>query len=285
MKHWRIEIVAFISAIFLTLLSVLWFGIRSGMAAKVDASLVIASGSDYISLQKTDPIQFSPVNWDKPKPQPRGKVWVYEIFTPPRVFYDLDSRTFRVSPLEGESERLTSMQDGFGLELLAVVPTQFPLQLQGFVGEEGHFLGTFENKVTFETLLLATGDYVDSLELSIVELKVERVVVHIPDSMKVSEYRATALVRHDRTGQLLTLEQGVTLQNNELSVQLMFTGQPDIVTLSREGESLSNGENLFTIGEIKLSPPSVNVTKESTVTVSIIQQTLKIKPHAVYTGP
>ena len=133
--------------------------------------------------------------WSRPSSQKRGADWVYEMFTPPEIYYDGRSQEFSVKP------PLTAGPETEAHPEPVVAPMEpFRLQLVGFVGGEGSYLGTFENVATSEHILARTGRTLPDLALTIRDFQVKRVRREPDDSMPTSELIATAIVRDERTG-------------------------------------------------------------------------------------
>src|SRR5882724_9623739 len=85
--------------------------------------------------------------WNDPPPQTRGGKWVYEMFTPPEIYFDPRSREFSITPpLKPVPEQIAETND----DPPETPPAPFRLQLVGFVGGDGNYLGTFENLTTSE---------------------------------------------------------------------------------------------------------------------------------------
>ena len=73
--------------------------------------------------------------WGSPAAQKRGREWIYDAFTPPEIFYNARSKAFTVKPPSSLLDEETL--EAFGLELVAVRPEPFRLQLIGYDGGEG----------------------------------------------------------------------------------------------------------------------------------------------------
>lgn len=246
-------------------ISVLCFGYLTQVPQKMNRSALSLETNDYRSTFINKNTGATPTFWVAPEPMSRGTDWVYDVFTPPEVYYDAQSGQFRLTPPSREvaiSPNVISRTEVRpGLTLHAVEREQFPLQLIGFVGEMGNYLGTFENKVTHETLLLREGAVVDALQMAVREFRVEQVAREIPDSMTVKERQAVAVIYDERTGEQTLLRQGEkALTSGRLaSVSLDMNGEVVIVV---EGELIDAGEEQYRIEKIRLAPPEVDVSKE-----------------------
>jgi hypothetical protein len=135
--------------------------------------------------------------WQNPPSQARGLEWVYDVFTPPEIYYDQRSREFSVTPPKVPD---AVMPVDSAPELAAAPSEPFRLQLVGFVGGEGTYRGMFENLATTEHFLARSGRDVPELGVSIVDFQVQRVRRETPDRMPANELIATAIVRDERSG-------------------------------------------------------------------------------------
>lgn len=198
--------------------------------------------------------------WAPPLAQSRGRDWLYDTFTPPEIFYQARSRQFTVKPPwsmgEGEPE------EAFGLELVAVRPEPFRLQLIGYVGEEGNWRGTFENVATGEVFLAAAGRHVPKLGLSIRSLEVRAQPIALPESMTTRQRIATAVVRDEKTGRDITLTHRERQFTGTVSAFVAAPGQSATREV-RAGDTFKLGDATYRIEKIQLAPPALDLTKES----------------------
>jgi hypothetical protein len=198
--------------------------------------------------------------WSPPIAQSRGRDWIYDTFTPPEIFYNARSKHFTVKPPLGASEELP--EEPFGLELIAVRPEPFRLQLIGYVGGEGDWRGTFQNLVTGEVFLAAAGRRVPNLALSIKALEVRTVDIALPHSMTTRQRVATAIIHDDRTKRDVTLSHRERQFTGGLAAFVAATGETATREV-RERETFKLGEATYRVEKISLAPPAIDVTKES----------------------
>lgn len=198
--------------------------------------------------------------WSQPVAQSRGRDWVYDAFTPPEIFYNARSKHFTVKPPLAAADE--TPEEPFGLELVAVRPEPFRLQLIGYVGGEGDWRGTFQNVATGEVFLAAAGRRVPNLALSIKALDVRTVDVALPQSMTTRQRVATAVIHDDRAKRDVTLTHRERQFTGGLSA---FVAPPgDTATREvREGETFKIGDASYRVEKIQLAPPTLDVTKEA----------------------
>jgi hypothetical protein len=198
--------------------------------------------------------------WAAPVAQSRGREWIYDAFTPPEIFYNPRSKQFTVRPPSSLLDE--DAQEAFGLELVAVRPEPFRLQLFGYVGGEGKRLGMFHNVLSGETFLGAAGRRVPSLDVTIKSLEIVPQPIRIGDSMTTHQLVATAVIRDEKAGRDVTLTHR---ERHFTGTLFAFVANPG-ETATREvrtGDMFKNGDTTYRIEKIQATPPSIEVLKES----------------------
>jgi hypothetical protein len=198
--------------------------------------------------------------WNAPVAQSRGREWIYDTFTPPEIFYNARSKQFTVKPPSSLVEE--DLQEAFGLELVAVRPEPFRLQLIGYVGGEGNWRGTFQNVLSGEVFLGAAGRRVPNLALTIKSLDVSAQPIQMGESMVTRQRVATAVIRDEKTGRDVTLTHR---ERHFTGTVFAFVAAPG-ETATREvrtGDMFKLGDTTYRIEKIQMTPPSVEVVKES----------------------
>ena len=199
--------------------------------------------------------------WAAPAPQTRGREWVYDAFSPPEIYYNGRSRQFSVKPpaslVEGDAA------EPFGLELVAVRPEPFRLQLIGYVGAAGNWRGTFQNTRTGEVFLAAAGRRLPTLGLTIRSLDVGPQPVAVADSMTTRQRVASAVVRVEQAGRDVTLTHRERVYTGTLFAFVAAPAQSATREV-RIGDSFKLGEATYRIEKIEATPPAVEVLKEAT---------------------
>jgi len=198
--------------------------------------------------------------WAAPVAQTRGREWIYDAFTPPEIFYNARSKQFAVKPPSGllDEEAL----EAFGLELVAVRPEPFRLQLIGYVGGEGTWRGTFQNTVTGEVFLGSAGRRVPSLGVAIKSLDVSLQPIRVGENTTVQQRVASAVIFDERANRDVTL----THRERQFTgmISAFVAGPTETATREvREGDTFKVGETTYRIEAVRLAPVSIEVTKES----------------------
>lgn len=198
--------------------------------------------------------------WAAPVAQTRGREWIYDTFTPPEIFYNARSKQFTVKPPSSLLD--DDALEAFGLELVAVRPEPFRLQLIGYAGGEGHWRGTFQIVGTGEVFLGATGKRVPNLALSIKSLDVSLQPIRVGDSMVTRQLVATAVIRDEKAGRDVTLTHRERAFTGTLSAFVAVPGE----TATREvrtGDLFKIGDATYRVEKIQITPPSAEIVKES----------------------
>ena len=209
--------------------------------------------------------------WAAPVAQTRGREWIYDTFTPPEIFYNARSRQFTVRP---PSSLLDEEFEVFGLELVAVRPEPFRLQLIGFVGDGNSWKGMFQNVVSGETILATSGHRVAKLGLTIKRFDVKSQEIGLPESMSSRQRVATAVVTDEKTGRDVVLSHRERMFTGTLSAFVAAPGE----TTTREvrtGDVFKLGDATFKVEKLELDPPTVDVTKEAPSLTQPYRQTLR----------
>jgi hypothetical protein len=251
------------TALAAALFSSVWFG-RSAPPGRHHRSRVVdrKSAAAYRPAAVDQPVEAAE-EWLPPPAQTRGPRWVYEVFTPPEIRYDENSRQFAVTPPnEGTGSNATTTLPG--VVLLAVKREPFRLQLVGYVGGQGNFLGAFENLHTTEVFLGGAGRQVPALDLMIADFSVERRPTPVAQGMTSNHWVATAVVHNLRTGEDTTLTAGERIYTDNLRAVLAEDVDESESTLElRPGDEFENADRTYRVERLQMDPPVAELTEAS----------------------
>ena len=197
--------------------------------------------------------------WPAPSPLPRGRSWVYDVFTPPDIYYDKTTEKFRAVllgvPVVAESRE-------FGLVLLEVNQTPFPLQLMGYAGAGARARGVFfEDTQASESFLGASGEEVPELNLKVVDFSASEQRIEVPGETTRVVNLATAIVQDTATNHEYRLSNQETLMTDEISATVKVMSSGAVQRLA-EGAMLKVNDGVtYVIDKISTSPPMVTVSK------------------------
>ncbi|WP_414664941.1 hypothetical protein [Horticoccus sp. 23ND18S-11] len=250
------------AAFAVALISAAGFGylaIRQPGADSVPIARVELSNTPY-EAKAPDAPPVKTETWGNPTSQKRGREWIYDTFTPPEIFYNARSKQFTVKPpsslLDDEAV------EAFGVELVAVRPEPFRLQLIGYVGGEGNWRGTFQNVLSGEVFLASAGRRVPNLNVTIKSLDVKAQPIRMGESMSTMQRVATAVIVDEKAGREITL----THRERHFTGTVFAFVAPSGSSATREvrsGDMFKLDDATFRIGQIQTTPPTVEIEKES----------------------
>jgi hypothetical protein len=197
--------------------------------------------------------------WPKASVQSQGGGWLYEVFTPPVIYYNALARSFSVTAPSGSAEGGMP----FGLELLDVQLEPYRLQLAGYFGEPGDYLVAFVSPGRPETLLARSGRRFDELGITLQNFEVKKVVVEHHDTWPVYDVAALAVVRDERTGEEVVLDNRRRKLTDTPFAVLRFTAAGAAPRTLHEGDSFVDGGATYRVERIQLDPPEVVIARHS----------------------
>lgn len=259
----------------LALGSMLVFG-SLGAWKELDLKVPLSASEARAEVVQSDMPAFI-VRWSAPEPSPRDAAWTYEVFTPPEIYYDGATQKFTVIPQQTEEADGVAAKSGFGLELVEVRRVPFRLQLVGYVGEEGRYLGTFENLESGETFLARAGCQLPELGLVITDFFVRRESVAIPQSAPVEELMAVAAVHDLRTKGEVMLRHSERSYTEQLCARVRDVADHDEYE-AKVGDTIRIGAAHYVIEKLQLTPPLVEVRKEAGRHGSVAREILSLAP-------
>jgi hypothetical protein len=264
--------ILFGAALLLLLASAGWMALQGSKLSQLnDSNVVNPTSSDYVAAGIDAPA-VATKTWPTAGGQSSGAEWVYDVFTPPEIYYDAVSKKFSVTPPPPPIVGPVVVVP-FGVELVQIKPDAFKLQLVGYVGSEGDYRGTFENTVSGETVIGRAGKVIPSLGLMIKSFEVKRNAIKSPDSMITYDTEATAVVVDTKSGDQVTLTNKHRSINGEPFAVLKADGSDQAVPY-RAGAIFQVGEVKYTVVSVTAEPPSAQVRKESADLKEPITKTL-----------
>jgi hypothetical protein len=225
--------------------------------------------------------------WAGPSSQPAGETWLFDVFTPPVIYYNTDTKKFTVTvPVPRKAEDPiqvvdTSMPAPYGLELVGVEQPLYRLQLVGYIGEGANARGNFLNVLTGEVIFGVKGKKLPSLNLEIVSFSAERVKTKVDGGTEIIETIAKAVVRDTVTGEEIPLD--AKIRRPEGPLMATFKKVDGSTVSGKAGDVIALDGHVFVVGSLTSSPPSAVVTKSGGDLAQPEATTLVIPPPV--TGP
>lgn len=248
----------FIGAILVLLASALWVGAQRSELRRVRAALADPArhGSGF-APGDAGGAPPSAVVWSDPAAASGGGAWVYDLFSPPAIYYNHATQTFG---LRWEPPTQPGPARPFGVELVAIRRDLFRLQLVGYAGAEGDWRGVFENALTLETFLARPGRVVADLDIRIESVDLRRDAIVAEDDASARERIAVARVRDQSTGESVELTSQGRKYLGPLIATLSPTGGGPRVEAAA-GAEFDLGGNRFKIESIDVANVAVEVTR------------------------
>lgn len=225
-----------------------------------DAAVINAptSGREY----KSEPIvtlDMETKRWPDAQPLARGKEWLFDVFTPPQIFYDANTTAFTVTPPRGKEEVKI---DPFGLDLLAVDREDFRLQITGYSGSGEKARGFFENVETKAMIIGAEGKKIPELNLEVIKFTVGKQRLAAADGGTPQIVTAAiATVRDTKTGEETEINSAERAKQ-ALPIATFRAATSGKEYKARAGESFKDGDVTYKVDLLTDQPPKATVTKQ-----------------------
>ncbi|MDQ8185524.1 hypothetical protein [Pelagicoccus sp. SDUM812002] len=203
------------------------------------------------------------IAWIPAESQSRGEDWVFDVFTPPVIYYDPNYREFAVTPPSVRPvDTVDSSWTVFDLELLEVRLRPYKLQLVGYAGEEGSYVAYFENSATGAILLLQEGQEDAELGVRLNSFQEQQIEIPSETDTPIVQSVGVARIADYATGQQMSLTNMETKMFSELEakVRLLPVG---IVRYVEEGSRLELQSGDYLIEDLSAQPQEAMITKIS----------------------
>lgn len=214
-------------------------------------------------LYEAEAPQARRVVWEPAESQSRGEDWVFDVFTPPVIYYDPNSREFAVTP---PSMQPVNTQDdawtSFSLELLEVRLRPYKLQLVGYAGEAGSYVAYFENTATGALVLLREGQEDAELGVRLTAFQEQQIETVTEDDTPIVQNVGVAKLADYGSGQQVSLTNLETKMFSELEakVRLLPAG---VIRFVEVGSRLELESGDYLIEDLSAQPQEAMITKIS----------------------
>jgi hypothetical protein len=222
------------------------------------AGTVQLTGSRYEPVSPQPP-GMEPAVWAEPLAQSTGRGWLYEVFTPPVIYFNPRAGSFAVTPPHNLVEG--GIPPGLGLIEVKLKP--YPLQLVGYFGGPGNYLAAFVSPDSPGTMLAREGHRFENLGLTLRSFTVGKVAVDHRDTWPVYEVAARAVLADEMTGADVVLDSRTRqLTGIRLAVFQLPVANARTAGL-HEGDTFSAAGSTYRIERIQLDPPEVVVVRQT----------------------
>lgn len=201
--------------------------------------------------------------WHPPTSQSRGKEWVFDVFTPPVIYYDPNAQEFAVTPpSQGNASEDELLWARFELELLEVRLRPYRLQLVGYAGEPGNYVAYLEQAATGEIVLMREGQEIADLGIRLLSFTEQQVEIQQEDSMTVLQSVGVARLEDKTNGQEISLTNLETKMFSDLEARVRVMPEGS-VHLLKSGSRLELDNSVYIVGDLSAQPEEAIITKVS----------------------
>lgn len=191
--------------------------------------------------------------WLPPSPQSEDGQWLYDVFTPPRIFLNPETRVFTVIPYTGPVE-----VEPFGVVLNRVERPLYRLQLEGYIEENPadprQSLIQLHDREAGRSRMMRIGDRSDESGFRILDFELTRVMT----DQGFLESRAVAIVEDLRSGSTRRLEAGNRQYEDRARFHLQLKDDPaSQFVVEEEGDQFTASGYHYRILELNSETPSV----------------------------
>ncbi len=199
-----------------------------------------------------------PIAWTAPRRQSWDERAVFEIFTPPIIYFDQGTESFTLEP----PSPLEESESSFGIELSRILRRPYRIQYEGFVGEEENYTILLRDESTGLGLRGRVSDHFEDEGISVVSFEV-RPRLHLTEDRE----RTPTLVEEVK----VTIYDERLKEEVELGRERVLGKEPEAVFTEtgikgreisvKEGETFQLNENTYTLRKIDLVKSSATVEK------------------------
>jgi hypothetical protein len=203
------------------------------------------------------------VYWPEPTNQSRGPDWLYDVFTPPVLYYDPITREFTVTRPELGVAAATTVETPFEVELVSVRQEPYRIQLVGYARNDAEFLAQFEI-VELGAVVLGRAGAVypeNKGHFTVRSFDVRRVTTSSDESMPVVESIGVATILDGRIGREVTLTTRERLMLPRLQCVLRTRAYPPEEHALREGMKITVNGYDYLIQQLSLNPAQAVVSR------------------------
>jgi hypothetical protein len=189
--------------------------------------------------------------WPQPDEQSTG--WVYDVFTPPKIYLDENGRFVN----EGRKPPVP-----FGIYVASLERESYRIQLEGYIEEDpmdaSKILILLYDEEKQRSVRARVGQVKDASAFEVLDFKIERLRDKNGNPYK-NEY---ATILDQRTQQQVVLRNDERLYNNSVTVQIRSEQNPELnLQVSEVGASFETPAGQFVIEEINIEEMAILVKK------------------------
>ena len=211
--------------------------------------------------------------WDPPEAQSMGREWIFEIFTPPLIYFDPETVRFTLTPPLAPEE-----EPPFGVRLVAIERELYRAQYAGHAGAEGRYFVELEDTSTGRYYRGRAGEVIPEMELEVRGFSAgQRMVTPAEPGGTPYLDRWVELTIFDRLkGETVVLTAEPRYAPEPLAVFVSEDGGTE--RRRREGETFRLGEATFEVEAVDRLAGRVRLAKRALNGELLATETLTLPP-------
>lgn len=260
----------FVVALLILGVGVGFYFMNTGAVPESSAEIAPPSGAAYESIPIPRAGQ-AEANW--PEAEPQSSTWVYDVFTPPKIYINKDGDFTIEAPYDD-----TLPPPPFGLYLATMEPELYRIQLEGYIEEDlsdsNKSLLLFYDVQAEDSLRLRPGSKSDASEFEVISFDVKR---NVGDDGSITK-TATTKIMDLRASKEVVLTHKEPLYEDRIEIVLRSNEDPSIeVRPQAAGEQFETPLGQYVLDAIDLDGQTVTVTKQETQDFDAETQVLGLK--------
>ncbi|MCB1121962.1 MAG: hypothetical protein KJT03_10460 [Verrucomicrobiae bacterium] len=199
------------------------------------------------------------MDWSQPVAQD-GSRWIFDVFTPPVIYYDESTGTFTVTPPFPDS---APRDEGFEVVFLGLQRIPYRFQLVSYAGKRGNYVLTLENRETGRDVFASPGETLEDFRLKVIDFTEKREVARssTEGTTEAFDLVGEVTVLDEKSGKQYVLRlNSVTFLENPAAI---FTTPSGVRMELQVGESWESKTAVYTLKSVQIDTGSVTVQKSS----------------------
>ncbi|MDX2108839.1 MAG: hypothetical protein SFY80_01225 [Verrucomicrobiota bacterium] len=191
--------------------------------------------------------------WPAPPAQPAGPGWVFEVFTPPIIYFDQAKADFVVTPPTSENLRMVP----FDVEVIAIERELYRLQYCGHAGADGNYSVQIRNEENGRWYSGKIGAHIPEAAFRILDFNAYQHLITPNDAKQAPRMESgiRLLIRDERNGSDVELSAKPHYTDRWYACLRTHTG-----TISKLHEGDSTTVDVATYTLVALTPTSRTAT-------------------------
>lgn len=195
----------------------------------------------------------STVNWSAPQEQSTG--WIYDVFTPPKIYLDENGQ------FVNEGWKIYEPIP-FGVKLIKLEKIPYRIQLEGYIEEDrsdaSKSLIMLYNEETERSIRTRVGRLESGAEIEVIEFRIDR----LRDANGNPYTEVFAVINDQRSGNTVTLQNNKRLYLKDFAAELRSDSDSDPqIKLSRVGQAFETSNGKYRLESVDFEQKSVSVYK------------------------